>query len=126
MATQLFKIVVDANTTSDIEISPEITQYFYPFASADLTDTVLTIPATKFIDDAGDLVTGNLTIAAPDNGYYLLFINGVLQQSDLYEVDVNGANVVVQDAATILAGSPITLIVTNFDPTSTSDTTVTT
>ena len=38
-------------------------------------------------------------MAATDNGYYLLFINGVLQQDSLYTVSAN--NVVVQDADTI-------------------------
>ena len=71
-------------------------------------------------------MTGNLTTATADNGYYMLFINGVLQQSSLYTVSGDGSQVVITDAATIPVGAPITLVVTNFAPVSDSDTTVTT
>ena len=126
MATQLFKLAIDATTTTDVELNPEIAKYFYLLEEIDRTDDVLTIPATKFIDDAGNIMTGNLTTATADNGYYLLFINGVLQQSSLYTVSGDGSQVTVNDAETIPVGAPITLIVTNFAPISDSDTTVTT
>lgn len=124
MAIQLFKLAIDATTTTDIEVNPEIEKYFYLLNEDDRTGGVLTIPATKFIDDAGDIMTGNLTTAITDNGYYLLFINGVLQQSSLYTVSTDGSQVTVNDAETIPVGAPITLIVTNFAPTADSDTTV--
>ena len=126
MAAQLFKLIIDATTTTDVEINPEIEKYFYPLEETDRTDDVLTIPATKFIDDAGDIMTGNLTTVSTNNGYYLLFVNGVLQQSSLYVVSGDGSQVTVNDAETIPVGAPITLIVTNFAPISDSDTTVTT
>ncbi len=126
MAAQLFKLAIDATTTTNVEVNPEIERYFYLLDEDDRTGGVLTILATKFIDDAGDIMTGNLTTATTDNGYYLLFINGVLQQSSLYTVSTDGSQVTVNDAATIPVGAPITLIVTNFVPTADSDTTVTT
>lgn len=126
MATQLFKLAIDATTTTDVEVNPEIEKYFYLLDAVDRTGGVLTIPAAKFVDDAGDDVTGNLTTATTNNGYYLLFINGVLQQSSLYTVNTDGSQVTVNDAETIPVGAPITLIVTNFAPTSDSDTTITT
>lgn len=126
MAAQLFKLAIDATTTTDVEISPKIENYFYLLDAADRTDDVLTIPATKFIDDAGNIMTDNLTTATTDNGYYLLFINGVLQQEILYTVSIDGSQVTVNDAEMIPVGAPITLIVTNFEPTADSSTTVTT
>lgn len=126
MAIQLFKLAIDATTTTDVDVSPEITNYFYLLNEDERTAGVLTIPATKFIDDAGDIMTANLTTATTDNGYYLLFINGVLQQSSLYSVNADGSQVTVNDAETIPVGAPITLIVTNFVPTADSDTTITT
>ncbi|NLL76081.1 MAG: DUF4183 domain-containing protein [Clostridiales bacterium] len=126
MATQLFKLAIDAATTTDVEVNPEIERYFYLLSDDDRTGDVLTIPATKFIDDNGDVMTGNLTTATTDNGYYLLYINGVLQQSGLYTVNVDGSQVVVNDTATVPVGVPITLIVTNFAPISDSTTTITT
>jgi len=126
MATQLFKLAIDAATTTDTEINPEIEKYFYLLDEDDITGGVLTILATKFTDDTGTIMTGNLTTATATNGYYLLFINGVLQQTSLYTVSGDGSQVTVNDAGTIPVGAPITLIVTNFAPTSDSDTTVTT
>ena len=126
MATQLFKLAIDAATTTDVDINPAIIRYFYLLEEVDRTDDTLIIPATKFIDDAGNIMTGNLTTAIADNGYYMLFINGVLQQSSLYTVSGDGSQVTVTDAETIPVQAPITLIVTNFAPISDSDTTVTT
>ena len=78
------------------------------------------------MDDSGNAVTGNLTTTATDNGYYLLFVNGVLQQSGLYTVSTDGSQVVIPQASTVPVDAPIILVVNNFAPTSTSTTTVTT
>lgn len=126
MATKLFKLVIDAVTTTDTKINPEIDQYFYELTANEITGDTATIPATLFIDDDGNIMTGNLTTVSTDNGYYLLFINGVLQQSGLYTVSGDGSQVVITDAATVPVGAPITLIVNNFAPVSNSNTTVTT
>lgn len=126
MATQLFKLVVDATTTTDTDINPAVVKYFYELRETERTDDTVTIPATQFIDNNGDIMTGNLTTAVTNNGYYLLFINGVLQQSSLYTVSSDGSQVVITDAATVPVGAPITLIVNNFAPVSDSSTTVTT
>ncbi|WMM24985.1 DUF4183 domain-containing protein [Tissierella sp. MB52-C2] len=126
MATKLFKLVIDATTTTDTNTNPEIDKYFYELREDERTGSTVTIPATQFTDDTGNVMTGNLTTAATDNGYYMLFINGVLQQSSIYTVSGDGSQVVITDAATILVGAPITLVVTNFAPVSDSDTTITT
>lgn len=124
MATKLFKLVIDADTTTDTEVNPAIDKYFYELTENERIDEVITIPATLFTDKLGNLMTGNLTTASDGNGYYLLFINGVLQQSSLYTVDVDGAELVINDASTVPIGAPITLIVNNFAPMSDSETTV--
>lgn len=126
MSTQLFKLVIDAATTTDTTLNPAIEKYFYELRETERTGGVVTIPATQFIDDDGNVMTGNLTPATATNGYYLLFINGVLQQSSLYTVSTDGSQVVINDAATVPVGAPITLIVNNFAPVSDSDTTITT
>lgn len=126
MATQLFKLVIDAATTTDTAINPEVDKYFYELREDERTGGTITIPATQFTDNNGDIMTGNLTTAATDNGYYLLFINGVLQQSSLYTVSTDGSQVVITDADTVPVDAPITLIVNNFAPVSDSTTTVTT
>lgn len=126
MATQIFKLVIDATTTTDTDVNPTVDKYFYELREDERTDGTVTIPATQFTDNNGDVMTVNLTTAAEVNGYYLLFINGVLQQSSLYTVSADGSQVVITDAASVPVGAPITLIVNNFAPASDSSTTVTT
>ncbi|MBU5255756.1 DUF4183 domain-containing protein [Tissierella praeacuta] len=126
MATKLFKLAIDAVTTTDTDLKPEIKQYFYELREDERTGSTLTIPANQFIDDAGNAITGNLTTKSTDNGYYLLFINGTLQQSSLFAVSADGSQVVITEAATVPVGAPITLIVNNFAPASDSTTTITT
>ncbi|NLT94792.1 MAG: DUF4183 domain-containing protein [Clostridia bacterium] len=123
MAT-LFKLAISAETQTTVSTKPDIKRYFYKFDPQHLDQGVLTIPATAFVDDQDNPVADTLTLITPDNGYYLLFINGVLQQEDLYTVDED--EVVIQDASTIEVDSPITLIVTNFAPEADSQTTVNT
>lgn len=125
MAVQLFKlkIVVDSDITTDLY--PDVKQYFYLLDPDDVEEGTLTIPAANFVDDTGINQTA-LDVVSPNNGYYRLFINGVLQQSDLYTVDSEGADVIIIDADTIEEDAPITLIVTNFAPDSSADNTVTT
>lgn len=125
MATKLFKLAIDANTTTDVDLHPDIDIYFYEFNPAQIVGDTVTIPATEFTDADGQEVTDTLTTINSNNGYYLLFINGVLQQSSLYTVSGDGSQVVIEDTD-ILQGAPITLVVTNFVPTATSDTTVNT
>jgi len=120
MAT-LFKLAISADVQTTITTKPEIKKYFYLFDPEDLQGEVLTIPAGAFVDDDGNEVE-EITLITPDNGYYLLFINGVLQQESLYEVSAN--NVVVQDAADIEENSPIILVVTNFAPEADTTTTI--
>ncbi|GAB6087288.1 DUF4183 domain-containing protein [Alkaliphilus crotonatoxidans] len=125
MATKLFKLVMSAVTSTDTDINPEVEKYFYDFDDADRVGNTITIPATAFTDDAGNTMTGNLTTVTTDNGYYLLFVNGVLQQSSLFTVSAGGSQVVISQASTVPVSAPITLVVNNFAPSSTSTTTIT-
>lgn len=126
MATNLFKLVMSAVTETDTDTNPEVNKYFYRLREDERTSSTITIPSTNFIDDAGNTITGNLETVATNNGYYLLYINGVLQQSSLFTVSENGSNVVITQSSTVPISAPITLVVNNFAPSSTSTTTVTT
>lgn len=126
MATELFKLVMSAVTTTTTDTNPEVVKYFYKLREDERSGGTITIPSTQFMDDSGNAVTGNLTTVATDNGYYLLFVNGVLQQSGLYTVSTDGSQVVIPQASTVPVDAPIILVVNNFAPTSTSTTTVTT
>ena len=123
MAATLFKLAISAESTTTVSAKPVIENYFYTLNPTHVDEGTLTIPATAFVDDQGDPVT-SITLPSTDNGYYLLFINGVLQQEGLYSVTTN--NVVVQDADDILENSPIILSVINFAPEADTQTTITT
>lgn len=120
---RLFKLAITAKTITTVTTEPDVKRYFYNFNTDDVDEGVLTIPAGSFVDDQDNPV-GTITEITPGNGFYLLFINGVLQQSDLYTV--SSTEVVVQDASTIEPGSPIVLVVTNFATNADSQTTINT
>lgn len=123
MAASLFKLVVKASTTITTFTKPATQQYFYKLATAQRTNSTITIPANLFTNSAGGAVT-TLIKAAANNGYYQLFVNGVLQETALYTV--SSTQVVVTNASAVAVSSPITLSVNNFAPTSTAVITVTT
>ena len=120
---RLFKLVVDVEVDTTVTLQPNILRYFYELNPDDVDPDTgeLTIPATSFVDDTDAPVT-DITLVNPDNGYYLLFVNGVLQQDDLFTVDTT--EVVVQDAADIPEGTTIVLVVNNFLPEAENTTTV--
>ena len=126
MATSLFKLIMSATTTTTTDTNPDIQQYFYSLSAGDRTSGTLTIASTSFTDSTGTAVTSNLATATTANGYYLLFINGSLQETSLFTIGASGSQVVVTQTSTVPVSAPITLVVNNFVPTSTSTTTVTT
>jgi hypothetical protein len=110
MAKQLFKL---AATNASITA----TSYFYKRSTAiTVTSVNFSIQKANWIKGNGSAVgTGVLTLAT--NGYYNLFINGVLQQSSLYSVGAGGVVLTGATAAyTISASSPFTLTVANSAP----------
>ncbi len=123
MAVQLYKLAISATVLTTVDTKPEVLKYFYILNPNDITNNVLTIPAASFTDEIGGAVT-TITEAATDNGYYMLFINGVLQQDALYTV--SSTEVVVQDADAIEDDATVILVVTNFAPEADSTVTVNT
>jgi hypothetical protein len=126
MAVELFKLVMNATTNTTTRTRPQVQKYFYKLAAAQRTNgRTITIPSTSFTNDAGAAVVGNLTTRSSSNGYYLMFVNGVVQQSNLFAVSTSGTRVTISNASLVPLSSPITLVVNNFAPVSTSTTTVT-
>ncbi|MFA5658208.1 MAG: DUF4183 domain-containing protein [Oscillospiraceae bacterium] len=116
MAKQLFKLVMTAETSTVAK--PTTTRLFYKTES--VVGTGLTIVSSKFWDDDGTLLASNsITQQTASNGYYLLFVDGVLQQSSTYTI--TSAQVTISaggDTMDIPVSAPITLAVTNFAPVS--------
>jgi hypothetical protein len=123
MAKSLFKLIVSASADIDTFTKPAPVEYFYRLNPAQRTSGTLTIPAASFTNSNGSAVT-TITRATANNGYYQLFVNGVLQQTAMYTVA--STQVVITQTSLVPTSAPITLAVNNFAPTSTAVVTVTT
>ncbi|NJD01662.1 MAG: DUF4183 domain-containing protein [Ruminiclostridium sp.] len=120
MAVSLFKLVMSATTTTLSK--PTIKRYQYKYRTAQRSGVRIVISSNRFFNDAGQSMgTTKLTPISSSNGYYLLLVNGVLQQSGLYTVGATGSNVIINSGAQGLqVSAPITLVVNNFAPASTT------
>ena len=116
MAKKLFKLVLTGTTTTNAV--PTVNRYFYP-ASAAINTTSFKILATKFFKDNGANAASIVTAVA-NNGYYLLYVNGELQQSGIYSVTNTAVTIATTAAFTIPASGVVSLAVTNFAPSSTT------
>ena len=125
MAVQLFKLKIVLDGDVDTSLYPDVKQYFYELDPDDIDEGILTAEASSFVDDEGNAATAFEALAT-DNGYYCLFINGALQQRNLYTIEETDTELVIENAGTIPAGALITLTVTNFVPASSAVNTVTT
>ena len=114
MAVQLFKLVMSAQTNTNAV--PTAYNYFHAM-SATVTTTELFVPNGGFFKNNGSAAS-TIVLESANNGYYSLFINGVLQQTALYTVAASGLTVSHTPALAYKASEPITLTVTNFVPTS--------
>lgn len=117
MPVQLFKLVMSA-TTSNRRVAPTVYRYFRRLNTA--VDKVgtnsIVVVASNFLDDNGANVAHNgITQKVASNGYYLLFVNGVLQQTNLYTVSSSQLSI-KSGAASLSGNAPVTLIVNNFAP----------
>ncbi|MFJ5713560.1 DUF4183 domain-containing protein [Neobacillus sp. NPDC093127] len=95
MALSLINIHVNVTGTS--------TRFFDVLAATLTVTNGTTVPATDFLDDSGTAATAFPVVA---NGYYNLYINGVLQEGGSYtvsatELTFNGVT------GTLSAGTPL-------------------
>lgn len=113
MALQLFHLAAtSAGETAN--------NYFYKKNAKITVSTAAGFSIKKSIWLKGNgSAVGTGAFATATNGYYNLFVNGVLQQSALF--GVNSARVVLNKISvkyTIAASSPLTLTVNAFTPSS--------
>ncbi|MNY31014.1 hypothetical protein D3C86_1651550 [compost metagenome] len=89
-----------------VTVTPAINRYFYePDSDLDLTMSA-TIPADQFTNDTGASVT-DFSGLGPES-FYNLYINGILQPGNLYDVSL--ANLFfLEQSSTIYAGTPVVL-----------------
>jgi len=118
MPTEVFKVVVSASTTTTAR--PNVSRFFFKTTTA-VPGKTLTINDTQFVDDNGDPVgAGGIVTATTNNGYYNLFVNGIAMQEDTYTVSTTSVVITTDEDMGLVANTPIILVVTNFDPESTT------
>lgn len=113
MALQLFTIVGSGSTIA----RPTVSNYFYKVTASGSFSSYV-ISATSFQTNTGGAAT-TLTTQTNSNGYYLLYVNGVLQQANYYTVTAANVTITKTTGGTnfdLKLSAPITLTVTNFAP----------
>lgn len=118
MATSLLKLTMTASKPTTLA-QPEVLRFFNTAPVGGYTGSATyTIDDTSWVDDSGTAVAeGGLVPAEADNGYYLLFINGQLQEGNVVtEVTADAVTITFDAVTTIDAGKILSLVVTNFDP----------
>lgn len=122
MATSLLKLKMTASqptTTSN----PDTTNFFNTAPAGGYTGSATyTINDVDWVDDAGNAVAaGGLVTAASNNGYYMLFINGQLQEGSVVtSVSATAVTITFGAVTTIDEGKILSLVVTNFAPSTTA------
>ncbi|AOH54686.1 hypothetical protein ABE28_010020 [Peribacillus muralis] len=123
MPLKIMKLAIEA--TSLISVNPLITRLFYEVPAALEGPTELSIDPASFWTDTGGPATV-LPVLSAENSSYEVFINGVLQMEDIstYTAGATGVGslvLTIPDGSSVLAGSPVVLVVTNYAPTSDVD-----
>jgi len=119
----LMKLLVNVVTTTTVV--PEAVKFFYVADATTAGGATLTIDAADFFDDLGAAVT-TLPPLNPDNGYFSVYVNGVLQMQDIstYTPGATGvgslAIAVPAGTDSILEDTPVVLEIVNFTPDSSS------
>jgi hypothetical protein len=96
---------------ADVTIIPKVNRYFYIPSSDLVLSAPVTIPANLFTDDAGNLITVFPSLGT--NSYNNLFINGILQEGNVYSVNPIALDFNPQGNI-IYAGSPIIVDIMQF------------
>ncbi|WP_410771474.1 DUF4183 domain-containing protein [Fontibacillus sp. BL9] len=107
------------NTSTNTSTVPTVNRYTATVVLGNILGSTTVIPAASFTNDSGAAVpAGGLVVPGP-NGYYNLYINGVLQRGGLSSL--SAANLTINSALVI--GVTVTIEVVNFSSASTSVTT---
>lgn len=116
MALQLFRVVGSGTAVT----RPTVSNYFYKVIASG-SYSIYVISATSFQTNTGG-AAASLTTMTDSNGYYLLYVNGVLQQGNYYTVASDNVTITKTTGGTnfnLKLSAPITLTVTNFAPVTT-------
>lgn len=114
MPLTILKLVASGTTIA----KPTARNYFHKPTTTQSSISRYTINVADCTTNTGGTVAA-FTTATTSNGYYMLFVNGVLQEANVYTV--GSTKVVLHVTAdgnkfTLRQSAPITLSVINFDP----------
>lgn len=118
MPTSLLKLTMTSSQPTTTAY-PTALRYFNTVPAGGYTGSnTYTIDDVDWVDDAGESVAeGGLVPATADDGYYMLFINGALQEGNvLTGVTADDVTITFTNPTDIEEGKIIALVVTNFDP----------
>ncbi|SMC78852.1 DUF4183 domain-containing protein [Papillibacter cinnamivorans] len=122
MATSLLKLTMTA-TAPTTKANPTTLRYFNTAPTGGYTGSATyTIDDVNWLNDAGVTVSEHgLVPAATDNGSYLLFINGELQEGNVVTgVTIDDVTITFGESTDIDEGKILALVVSNFGPTTTA------
>ncbi|HHW38554.1 MAG TPA: DUF4183 domain-containing protein [Bacillales bacterium] len=131
MGLRIVKLFASAATTTTTTAKPTVLKFFYETTAQTTAGNTLTIAVGSFETDGGIAAT-TLPDLTADNSYFKVEINGVLQMKDTLAYTSGGSGTgqleitVPVESDPIEAQTPIVLEVVNYDPQSSSTTTITT
>lgn len=120
MVASLIKLFVTATasaptaTGTEVEttVDPAVTRYIATITAGMIAGGNTTIPAASFVDDDGDAVT--VLPAPPTDGYFNVYVNGMLQEGGLSTL-TTASLVLATDEA--VEDTPVVLEVSDFSAT---------
>lgn len=105
------------STTTTTNVDANMKRYASTVTAGMISGSDTVLPAESFSDDNGDLLNaGGLVL--PVDGYYNVYINGILQQEGLSVLTVNDLTV----SAVLTVGVPVIVEVGDFAGTTSSST----
>lgn len=109
----------DVTVTTATNTVPTIHRYSASIVLGNIIGSTTVVQATSFTNDAGSSVPANGLVVPSTNGYFNLFVNGVLQRGGLSTLTT--ANLTINTALVI--GATVVVEVVILDSTSTSNST---
>ncbi|MZQ85083.1 DUF4183 domain-containing protein [Paenibacillus sp. 5J-6] len=106
-------------TTTTSTITPLVKRFTDTVVIGNILSGVTTIPSSSFKDDSGTNLPANSLTVPGSNGYYNVFVNGILIAGGL--TTLTTANLVITNSLTI--GATVVLETLSFTATSTSTST---
>ncbi|HEY4390568.1 MAG TPA: DUF4183 domain-containing protein [Paenibacillus sp.] len=108
----------DVTVTTATNTVPIIHRYTASIVLGNIIGSTTVVQATSFIGDAGSAVPANGLVVPSTNGYFNLYVNGVLQRGGLSTL--SAANLTINSALVVGASVVVEVVILNSTSTSNS------